>query len=94
MAMSAATLLLVVALFVSQYILAGTVLPTLLAIDAADLNLTLNGWAWRLSVGYFAFLLVDAYWSVAAVLVYYDSQSRRTATDLQARLMVLTQGAS
>jgi hypothetical protein len=87
-------LLLLVALFAGQYILSRTVLPTLIGMNTADLNLTLNGWAWRLSLCYFVFLLVDAFWSVAAVLVYYDSQSRRTGTDLQARLTVLTQGAS
>ena len=89
LALIAITLLILVALLVSQYILSYTLLPTLLGIDTAELNLTLNSWAWRLSVFYFVFLIVDGYWSVAAVLVYYDSQSRRTATDLQARLMQL-----
>jgi hypothetical protein len=90
-AMVVFTLLLLVALFVSQYILAGTILPTLLGMNTADLNLTLGGWAWRLSLCYFVFLIVDAFWSVASVLVYYDSQSRRTGTDLQARLTVLNE---
>jgi hypothetical protein len=31
---------------------------------------------------------------VAAVFIYYDSQSRRTATDLQARLTGLIEGAA
>jgi hypothetical protein len=90
--MTVVTLLLLVALFASQYILSRTLLPSLLGMDTADLDLTLNGWAWRLSLCYFVFLIVDAFWSVAAVLVYYDSQSRRTGTDLQARLTALTEG--
>ena len=94
MAMTVFTVLLFVALLASQYILSRTVLPTLLGINTADLDLTLNGGAWRLSLCYFVFLVIDAYWTVAAVLVYYDSQSRRTATDLQARLTLLTEGAA
>ena len=86
--------LLIVATFASQFVLARTVLPTLLGIDTTELNLTLDSWAWRLSLFYFVYLLVDGFWSVAAVMVYYDSQSRRTATDLQARLKVLTESDS
>jgi hypothetical protein len=85
--------LLVIVLFVCQYVLAGTILPSFLSVDTSELSLTLDGWAWRLSVFYFAFLVIDAYWSVAAVFIYYDSQSRRTASDLRARLMLLTEGA-
>jgi hypothetical protein len=94
LAVSVIALVLLVAIFVSQAILGRTLLPALLPIDTADLNLTLNGWAWRLSLVYFVWLLVDAFWAVASVLVYYDSQSRRTATDLQARLTALTEGVA
>jgi hypothetical protein len=92
--LTAFAVLLLVGLFASQYALANTVLPSFLNVDTADLELTLNGTAWRLSMIYFAWLILDAYWAVAAVLVFYDSQSRRSASDLRARLKVLTQGAT
>ena len=75
------------AAFVGQMILGQTVLPSVLGIDTVDLNLTINSAAWRLRVGYFLFLLIDAYWTVACVFLYYDSQSRRLASDLRVRLM-------
>lgn len=75
-----------VAVFVSQAILSQTIVPSLLGLNTVDLDLTLNSWSWRLRMLYFIFLAFDAFWSVAAVFVYYDSQSRRMATDLRARL--------
>jgi hypothetical protein len=86
--------LLAVVLFVNQLILAQFILPSLLGVDAAELNLTLNGWAWRLSFLYFFFLLVDCFWSVAAVILYHDSQSRRMATDLRIRLHNMAESQS
>jgi hypothetical protein len=83
--------LLTVAILVNQYILGQVILPTILGMDTADLNLTIQGWAWRLSVFYFVFLLIDAFWTVAAVILYYDSQSRRMATDLSIRLHNITE---
>jgi hypothetical protein len=89
MVVSALAFILTVAVFVSQAALAGTVLPTLLGVDTADLDVTLGSWSWRLRVLYFVFLLVDAFWTVAAVFLYYDSQSRRMATDLRVRLRTI-----
>ncbi|HEV7301131.1 MAG TPA: hypothetical protein VGN72_17325 [Tepidisphaeraceae bacterium] len=83
-----------IAAFVSQMVLANTVLSSLLGIDTADLNVTLGSWAWRLRVFYGLFLLFDVYWTVACVFLYYDSQSRRTATDLRVRLTDLTKAGA
>lgn len=77
---------LTVGLFVSQAVLANTVLPTFLGVDTADLNVTFDSWPWRLRILYVVFLLLDAFWTVAAVFLYYDTQSRRMATDLRVRL--------
>jgi hypothetical protein len=85
-------LVLTVAIFVGQAALVGTVLPSLTGIDAADLSVTLDSWPWRLRVLYFGFLVLDAFWTVAAVFLFYDSQSRRMATDLRARLRAITSG--
>lgn len=91
LAMTALAILLVVASFVTQTVLAQTILPSLLGVDSADLNVTLNGWAWRLRIFYFIFLLLDLFWTVASVFLYYDSQSRRMATDLRAQLQAITE---
>ena len=83
-----------VATFVSQAVIVHTVLPSLLGVDTADLVITLGSWSWRLQVIYALFLLLDAYWAVACVFLYYDSQSRRMATDLRVRLSRLTEAAA
>jgi hypothetical protein len=90
--MSIVTLIGIVAAFASQAVLVNTILPSLLGLDTADLNVTMDSWAWRLRVLYALFLALDAYWTVACVFLYYDSQSRRTATDLRVRLLDLTKG--
>lgn len=77
---------LMVAILMSQRILVQTVLPSLMGMDTADLAVTISSWAWFLSVLYFVFLVIDLFWSVASVFIYYESQSRRMATDLQLRL--------
>ena len=82
------------ATFVSQLVLTQTVLPTLLGIDTADLAITLGSWAWGLRVCYGVCLALDAFWTVACVFLYFDSQSRRTAPDLRARLADLTRTAA
>jgi hypothetical protein len=89
-AMTVIAVLLLVAIVIGQTILAQTLLPNLLGIDTADLNVTLGSWAWRLGILYFVLLLLDLFWTVASVLIYYDSQSRRTATDLRTRLAAVT----
>ncbi len=94
LAMSIVALLLLVAAFVAQLMLTNTIFPSLLGLDTADLAITLNSWAWRLTVFYFLFLILDGYWTVASVFIYYDSQSRRLATDLKSRLRNITEGRS
>lgn len=94
LAMTIVAVLILVAAFVAQLLLTSTVLPSLLGLDTADLGVTLNSWAWRLTVFYFLFLILDGYWTVASVLIYYDSQSRRLATDLKSRLRNVTEGRS
>ncbi len=91
MVMTVITIIGIIAVFVSQAALVGTVLPSLLGVDTADLNITLGSWAWRLRVFYFLFLLIDVYWAVACVFLYYDSQSRRMAADLRVRLANVTE---
>lgn len=69
--------------------LLGTVLPSLLGIDTATVRLTVSGLAWWMSVGWFAFLVFDLYWTVASVMIFYDLQSTRLGTDLARRLASL-----
>jgi hypothetical protein len=83
------SVVMLLAIMVAQEVFLHVLLPSLLGMDTADMSLTLESWAWRLSTYYFIFLVLDAFWTVAAVFIYYDSQSRRTATDLQARLTAL-----
>jgi hypothetical protein len=89
LAMAILIAIVTVGLFVSQFILTQTILPSLLGLDTVELNITFASWSWRLRLLYFIFLVFDAFWTVAAVFVYYDSQSRRMATDLRARLQII-----
>ena len=84
--MTAVGLLLGVALLVLQLALTQTILPSILDLNLPDLNVTLESSAWRLSLVYFVFLVLDLLWTIAAVVLYFNSQSRRMATDLRARL--------
>jgi hypothetical protein len=90
-AMTALTLLLIFAAFVVQYSLSQSILPSFLNIETADLNLTLSSWSWRLTMLYLLMLVLDAFWTVASVMIYYDSQSRRLATDLRFRVQNLAE---
>ena len=72
--------------------LLGTVLPSLLGLDAQDLRLTMQGPAWSLSVGYFLFVAFDLLWTVASVFVFYDLRSRRLGADLRLRVQALREG--
>jgi len=92
--MSAIAVLLLIAIFASQIMLAETVLPSLLGINTTDLNVTLDSWSWRLGILYFVFLLIDLFWTVASVTLYYDTQSRRMATDLRARMVILAEASA
>ncbi len=78
--------LLTVAILVGEAIMLQVALPSLLGQDTSDLSLTTSSWAWRMSVLYFVFLVLDGIWTVASVILHYESQSRRTATDLVLRL--------
>jgi hypothetical protein len=91
---SALLVLLIFASFIGQLILSQTALPSLLNIDTADLSLTLASWSWRLTLLYLLLLLLDAFWTVASVMIYYDSQSRRLATDLRFRVQNLTEASA
>jgi len=82
-------LLLVVAVFVVQYVLSGMILPSLLGMDTTAADLTMGSLSWRLSVLYFIFVFLDFFWTVAGVFLYYDCRSRRTGSDLRARLHLL-----
>jgi hypothetical protein len=77
---------LTLAIFVCQFILTQSYIPSLLGLNISHLNVTLNSWSWELGVFYFVFLAIDCFWTVASVVIYYDSQSRRVATDLRVRL--------
>ena len=88
-AMTVLACIMTVAVFVSQAILTETFIPSLLGLNIVDLGVTLASWGWRLRMIYFIFLVLDAFWTVAAVFLYYDSQSRRMATDLRARLQLI-----
>jgi len=92
--MTGIALLLLAAVFVSQMILANTILPSLVGVDTAELTVTFDSWAWRLRVLYFVFLLLDLFWTVAAVYLFYESQSRRMASDLRSRLAGITGGVA
>lgn len=87
MMLTFAMLVLALGIFVLQMFLLGQIFPSVLGINASDAALTMSSWAWRLGLFYLIFLLFDMFWQVASVFLYYDSQSRRMATDLRARLM-------
>lgn len=84
-------LALTVGILILQMFLLGQVFPSILGISVGDASVTMSSWAWRLGLFYLIFLLFDMYWQVAGVFLYYDSQSRRMATDLRARLMQLVE---
>jgi hypothetical protein len=81
------------AVLILHVFLLGTVLPSLLGIDAQDLRLTMQGPAWSLSVGYFLFVAFDLLWTVASVFVFYDLRSRRLGADLRLRVQALREGS-
>jgi hypothetical protein len=88
-ALSFLMLILTLAAFIVQYILVQTVLPGFLDVDTTSLGITMSSTAWRLTLLYFVTLLFDFFWTVASVFLYYDSQSRRTGSDLRARMSTL-----
>jgi hypothetical protein len=93
MAMSLLGLVLAIACFVTQFYLVREILP-LFGFQSTSLDLTLGSTTWRLGMCYFVFLILDLYWTVLSVVLYDDSRSQRMATDLYARLAVITGGAA
>ncbi|HEY1684658.1 MAG TPA: hypothetical protein VGG19_07850 [Tepidisphaeraceae bacterium] len=83
---------LVAVIGVTQYFLIGFVLPHLFDVQLTEVEVTQGSSAWWLGMIYFAFLILDMFWAVASVMIYYDSQSRRMGTDLYARLAGLDRG--
>jgi hypothetical protein len=86
------SLIMALVVYIVQRAIVNFVLPSLLGMDATGMELTMRGWTWLLSWLYFLFLALDFAWTVAAVFLYYDSQSRRTGSDLRARLQALAGG--
>ena len=66
--------------------LLGSLLPGLLGLDVTDLSLTMSTTFWVLCVCYFLLVLFDFYWTVAAVMIFYDLRARRLGSDLRLRL--------
>ena len=91
-AMLSLMIMLTLAAFVLQMITVQLVLPSFLDMDSTALALTTQSTAWRLSMFYLILLLFDFFWTVASVLLYYDSQSRRTGSDLRTRLTLVRAG--
>jgi hypothetical protein len=92
LALSLMGLVMAVAMFVTVYALTEQLLPSLFGFESANLRLTLRSNAWLLGMGYFIFLLLDLFWTVLAVMLYDDSRSQRMATDLRARLALISGG--
>ncbi len=91
LAVTAIALYMTLAIFVCQYLLTQSYIPSLLGLNTGQFILTLNSWPWRLGIIYFVFLAIDMFWTIASVVIYYDSQSRRVATDLRVRLAGMTE---
>jgi hypothetical protein len=72
-----------------QLMVTGLVMPSLLGMDATGAELTLYGVEWQMAILYLLFLVFDLYWTVAAVTLYYDVQSRRAGVDLGSRLKAM-----
>ena len=92
LALSAAALLLGAGILAPQLLLVDFVMPDLLSLNIAQIALTLRGWPWFLCLTYILFLVLDGYWTVASVFVFYDLQARRLGTDLRLRIQVLREG--
>lgn len=83
-----------ISIFALQMFLTGPVLAGILGIDSVDLELTLAGRAWIMSVFYFLYAGFDLVWEIAAVFVFYDLRAGRLGTDLSAALKALEEGES
>lgn len=88
-ALGALTLLLYLTVIVTQYLMLQMILPYILGLDVADMQLTMQSWSWVLSLCYLLLLALDLWWQVSGVMLFYDLQSRRVGNDLRARLRLL-----
>lgn len=89
LSLSLFTTITILAVYITQRVLVEIVLPSLLGVESSGIDLTIRSWTWLLCWLYFLFLAIDFGWTVAAVFLYYDSQSRRTGSDLRARMRLL-----
>ncbi|MCC7193875.1 MAG: hypothetical protein IT444_13990 [Phycisphaeraceae bacterium] len=79
---------------VIQTLVVNMLIPTLAGLDVNDLRLTLSSPAWFFFLQYLLFLVFDLLWAVAAVMLFYDLQSRRLGSDLRRRLQAYKDAAS
>lgn len=66
-----------------------TVIPAFLGLDTNELAFTFSGAAWIIGMVYGLMVLLDFFWTVAGVFVFYDLLSRRLGTDLLRRTQAL-----
>lgn len=85
-AVSVLGMLLLFSLLFIQALLVHTALPSLLGRSNTEVALTVGSWSWVICLFYGLFLLMDFYWMVAGVFLFYDLQVSRLGTDLRARL--------
>ena len=83
------TLVVVAGVAILQLFLVMTLLPNLLGLETADLQITLGSFAWLFGLAYLLFLAFDFFWTVASVMLYYDLEASRQGTDLRWRLRQL-----
>ncbi|MFA9479893.1 hypothetical protein ACERK3_16540 [Phycisphaerales bacterium AB-hyl4] len=85
-------LVLLVGVMVLQWFVVMLVLPSLLGIETTDLALTMESPVWWMGSVFAVWLMMDFFWTIAAVLVYYDVQAKRLGSDLHWRLVRLQEG--
>ena len=85
-ALTVLTLLTATSVFVIQFLMAHTILPSLLGFDSADLIVTIDSLAWFLTVCYFLFVILDFYWTVLAVILFDHLRFHRLGGDLRIRI--------
>ncbi|MBN1809370.1 MAG: hypothetical protein JW909_09910 [Planctomycetes bacterium] len=81
----------VIAILVLQLFFTSHVVGSLMGLDPTELALTVWSPLWLMSMGFFLFMAFDFYWTVSAVMLFYDLQARRLGTDLRARMQALSE---
>lgn len=81
-----AFLLLLTGTVALTFLLTSLVIGSTLGLNTADLQITFQSLAWIITLLFLLLLLLDFYWTVASVFVFYDQQSRPLGTDLRLRL--------